>query len=281
MIKNIDGTEKIYEIEANNPPEAARITLTKTISANDEQSGVNLKQPEEGAKFEIIQKSTKQVVQTLTTDQNGYAASKSLEPGTYTVHQIKGKENYAYTADFDVTLKDGDKSSHTYTLDNPWDGKKLMIQKTMEKNQKEEAEAAAEFTVINAEMAGDYNKADLSGEKERKAYIAALSKDAVVGTLTTDAKGCASILLSDLKEDQEFIVIQTKGQEGYDLAPVYDSRDHKAKEVDGMKVYEFTAKDTYSDSASIRIEKQKKVTDTKTAAEEGAVLNSLISMEIS
>lgn len=194
MIKNIDGTEKIYEIEANNPPEAARITLTKTISANDEQSGVNLKQPEEGAKFEIISKSTKQVVQTLTTDQNGYAASKALEPGTYTVHQIKGKENYAYISDFDVTLKDGDKSSHTYTLDNPWDGKKLMIQKTMEKNQKEEAEAAAEFTVINAEKAGDYNKADLSGEKERKAYIAALSKDAIVGTLTTDAKGCASIL---------------------------------------------------------------------------------------
>ena len=275
MIKNIDGTEKIYEIEANNPPEAARITLTKTISANDEQSGVNLKQPEEGAKFEIIQKSTKQVVQTLTTDQNGYAASKSLEPGIYTVHQIKGKENYAYTADFDVTLKDGDKSSHTYTLDNPWDGKKLMIQKTMEKNQKEEAEAAAEFTVINAGKAGDYNKADLSGEKERKSYIAALSKDAIVGTLTTDAKGCASILLSDLKEDQDFVVIQTKGQEGYDLAPVYDSRDHKAKEVDGMKVYEFTAKDTYSDSASIRIEKQKKITDTKTAAEEGAVFELL------
>ena len=55
------------------------------------------------------------------------------------------------------------------------------------------------------------------------------------------------------------------------MAPVYDSRDHKPKEVDGMKVYEFTAKDVYSDSASIQIKKEKKVSDTKTEAETGAV----------
>ena len=79
----------------------------------------------------------------------------------------------------------------------------------------------------------------------------------MIGTITTDAKGIASLLLEDLKADYDFIVVQTKGAEGYDLAPVYDSRDHKPKEVDGMKVYEFTAKDVYSDSASIQIKKEK------------------------
>ena len=93
----------------------------------------------------------------------------------------------------------------------------------------------------------------------------------MIGTITTDAKGIASLLLEDLKADHDFIVVQTKGAEGYDLAPVYDSRDHKPKEVDGMKVYEFTAKDVYSDSASIQIKKEKKVSDTKTEAETGAV----------
>lgn len=146
-----------------------------------------------------------------------------------------------------------------------------MIKKTMEKNKVEEAEVSAEFAVLDASKASGYQDADMSSEESRTAYIDSLSKDAVIGTLTTDAKGTASLLLEDLKADHDFLVIQTKGAEGYDLAPAYDSRDHKPKEVDGMKVYEFTAKDVYSDSASIQIKKEKKVSDTKTEAETGAV----------
>lgn len=158
-----------------------------------------------------------------------------------------------------------------YDLKNPWIGKKLMIKKTMEKNKVEEAEVSAEFIILDASKADGYKNTDLDTEENRKDYIDSLAKDAVIGTITTDAKGIASLLLEDLKADHDFIVVQTKGVEGYDLAPVYDSRDHKPKEVDGMKVYEFTAKDVYSDSASIQIKKEKKVSDTKTEAETGAV----------
>ena len=141
----------------------------------------------------------------------------------------------------------------------------------MEKNKVEEAEVSAEFIILDASKADGYKNTDLDTEENRKDYIDSLAKDAVIGTITTDAKGIASLLLEDLKADYDFIVVQTKGAEGYDLAPVYDSRDHKPKEVDGMKVYEFTAKDVYSDSASIQIKKEKKVSDTKTEAETGAV----------
>lgn len=271
LTAKIDGTTTTYEVRANNPREAARISLSKTISIKDTQTGTNQKAPEYGARFQIIRKSDQKVLETLTTDQNGYAASRALDPGIYTVHQIKGTDNYAFVSDFDVTLKDGDHSDHTYTLDNPWEGKKLMIKKTMQKNGREEIEAAAEFTVLDATKAGDYNKADLGSEESRKAYIASLTKDAVIGRLTTDAKGTASMILKDLPSTHDFLVIQTKGEEGYDLAPVYDSRDYKAEVVDGMKVYQFTAKDNYSAAASIRIEKQKKISDVKTAPEAGAV----------
>lgn len=271
MTKVIDGSMKTYQIEANNPREAAGISISKTKVITDTQTSTNTKKPEAGAKFEIINKSSKQVVETLTTDENGYAASGELSPGTYTVHQTSGADNHAFVDDFDVTLKDGDKTNHMYSLENKWNGKKLMIQKTTEKNKVEEAEASAEFTVLDASKANGYQNADMSSEESRTAYINSLSKDAVIGQLTTDAKGIASLLLEDLKADHDFIVVQTKGAEGYDLAPVYDSRDHKPKEVDGMKVYEFTAKDVYSDSASIQIKKEKKVSDTKTEAETGAV----------
>ena len=271
MIKVIDGSIKTYQIEANNPREAVAISISKTKVITDTQTSTNTERPEAGAKFEIIRKSDQKVVETLTTDENGYASSRQLDPGTYTVHQIKGSDNYAFVKDFDVTLKDGDKTNHMYDLKNPWIGKKLMIKKTMEKNKVEEAEVSAEFAVLDASKASGYQDADMSSEESRTAYIDSLSKDAVIGTLTTDAKGTASLLLEDLKADHDFLVIQTKGAEGYDLAPAYDSRDHKPKEVDGMKVYEFTAKDVYSDSASIQIKKEKKVSDTKTEAETGAV----------
>ena len=271
MIKVIDGSIKTYQIEANNPREAAAISISKTKVITDTQTSTNTERPEVGAKFEIIRKSDQKVVETLTTDENGYASSRQLDPGTYTVHQIKGSDNYAFVKDFDVTLKDGDKTNHMYDLKNPWIGKKLMIKKTMEKNKVEEAEVSAEFTILDASKADGYKNTDLDTEENRKDYIDSLAKDAVIGTITTDAKGIASLLLEDLKADHDFIVVQTKGTEGYDLAPVYDSRDHKPKEVDGMKVYEFTAKDVYSDSASIQIKKEKKVSDTKTEAETGAV----------
>lgn len=271
MIKVIDGAIKTYQIEANNPREAAAISISKTKVITDTQTSTNTERPEAGAKFEIIRKSDQKVVETLTTDENGYASSRQLDPGTYTVHQIKGSDNYAFVKDFDVTLKDGDKTNHMYDLKNPWIGKKLMIKKTMEKNKVEEAEVSAEFTILDASKADGYKNTDLDTEENRKDYIDSLAKDAVIGTITTDAKGIASLLLEDLKADHDFIVVQTKGAEGYDLAPVYDSRDHKPKEVDGMKVYEFTAEDVYSDSVSIQIKKEKKVSDTKTEAETGAV----------
>lgn len=271
MIKVIDGSIKTYQIEANNPREAAAISISKTKVITDTQTSTNTERPEAGAKFEIIRKSDQKVVETLTTDENGYASSRQLDPGTYTVHQIKGSDNYAFVKDFDVTLKDGDKTNHMYDLKNPWIGKKLMIKKTMEKNKVEEAEVSAEFTILDASKADGYKNTDLDTEENRKDYIDSLAKDAVIGTITTDAKGIASLLLEDLKADHDFIVVQTKGAEGYDMAPVYDSRDHKPKEVDGMKVYEFTAEDVYSDSVSIQIKKEKEVSDTKTEAETGAV----------
>lgn len=271
MTKDIGKTEDIIEININDPREAARILITKTISISDTQASVNKKKAEAGAKFEIIRKSDHKVIDVITTDENGYAASDMLDPGVYTVHQIKGTDNYDLIQDFDVTIKDGDHSDHSYVLNDVWNGKKLMIKKTKEKNKMEEPEAAAQFVVIDRSKAAGFLKADLSSEQSRNQYIDSLPKDAVIARLTTDSKGTAQTLLEDLEEGRDFLVIQVKGAQGYDLAPVYDSRDHKAQEINGIKVYEFMAKDHYMDEASIKIVKRKKVSDTEAVLEAGAM----------
>lgn len=271
LVKNIDGTMKIYEIKINDPKEAARISIIKTKSIKDDQTSTNKKQPEKQAQFELIDKTRKETVEILTTDENGYARSRSLNPGVYTVHQIKGEDNYAFVSDFDVELKEGDHSDHTYTLDDIWNGKKLLIKKTKEKNKKEEMEAGAEFIVLDASKATGYKNADLDSMQSRKEYVSRLSKDAVIGSLRTDQNGTASLLLEDLDNDKEFLVLQTQGEPDYSLSEVYDSREHEYKEVNGMKVYEFVAKDIFSDASSIKITKEKAVSDTEYIKEAGAV----------
>lgn len=271
LAKNIDGTMKTYEIKINDPKEAARISIIKTKTIKDSQTSIKKQQPEKQAKFELIDKATKETIEVLTTDENGYVRSKSLNPGVYTVHQIKGEDNYAFVSDFDVELKEGDHSDHTYTLDDSWNGRKLLIKKTKEKNKKEEMEAGAEFIVLDASQAAGYKNTDLDSMQSRKEYINTLPKGAVIGSLTTDQNGTASLLLEDLESDKEFLVIQTKGEEDYSLSEVYDSREHNYQEADGMKVYEFVAKDIFSDASSIEITKEKAVSDTEYEKEAGAV----------
>lgn len=73
-----------------------------TGQIKDEQ----IKTPEEGAKFEIRLKSSNKLYDTITTDKNGFAQSKALPYGLYSVKQVGGKPGYKYVAPFDVTIKD-------------------------------------------------------------------------------------------------------------------------------------------------------------------------------
>lgn len=65
-----------------------------------------IKTPEQGAKFEIRLKSNNKLYDTITTDKNGFAQSKALPYGIYTVTQVDGMPGYNYVAPFEVTIKD-------------------------------------------------------------------------------------------------------------------------------------------------------------------------------
>lgn len=80
------------------------------IKHNDDGS-TQIETPEVGAEFEVYLKSAGSYAAAndrecdlLVTDGNGFAQTKKLPYGTYTVHQTKGNEGAEFIADFDVVI---------------------------------------------------------------------------------------------------------------------------------------------------------------------------------
>lgn len=97
-----------------------RISLIK--HSDDGTTGIET--PENGAEFEVYLKSAgsynnaKETERDyLITDENGYAQTKELPYGTYTVHQITGWENTDYVEDFDVIVDENGKN-YPYILND-------------------------------------------------------------------------------------------------------------------------------------------------------------------
>lgn len=213
------------------------------------------------------------MVETLVTDENGAAQTGELQPGTYTVHQTKGTKNYKIAEDFDVTIKDGDKELHKFEIDNPYDGPKVRIKKTMVRNGKSKPEPGAEFVILDESLVKEFKDQTLATSEDRLAYIEKLeksNKEAILGTMVTDSEGSAAMLLKDFTKDSGFIVLQTRGVEDYDLAAPQYSSEMKAKKEDSGIVYEFTMSDDFTKSAKISIKKQMSLNKDKYVPEAGA-----------
>lgn len=104
-----------YNSTANDVTEQiikGKIALIKHTDDGETQ----LETPEVGAEFEVFLKSSGSYDAAkdserdyLTCDENGFAETKSLPYGIYTVHQVKGWDGRELLADFDVCIaKDGE-----------------------------------------------------------------------------------------------------------------------------------------------------------------------------
>lgn len=137
----VGGSAKLYELEFNTTentlPETVKkgnIQLVKHVDEPDpdvsedengdgETSGM-VERPEAGAVFEIYLKrvgsyenAKESERDRITTDQNGFAASKDLPYGRYTVHQVSGEEGKAFVPDFTVFISE-DGKTYSYILNN-------------------------------------------------------------------------------------------------------------------------------------------------------------------
>lgn len=233
--------QKTYEMQGNDIPEYAGITISKVMKTTDRETGIRLKEAEQGAEFEIRTEDGS-LIERLVTDVNGTASSKELSPGNYIVHQKKGTSNFSLVSDYKVQIKAGEKRLLSYALEDKNIARKVRIRKKMEKNGKVHPEADAEFAVLN--------------QKKEK-----------ILTLVTDEKGEAAALLTQLEPEEPFYVKQTKGAEGYSMMELYDSTKETPTEEDGHLFYIIEATDAYEDYAMMHIKKTMVTKRHKTKSE--------------
>lgn len=126
-IYKVGAEPQNYTVEVN----PVALTVTEDVikgkialikHSDDGTTGINT--PESGAEFEIFLKSagsfnnTKETERDyLTTDENGFAQTKELPYGTYTVHQITGWKNTEFVEDFDVIIDENGKT-YQYILND-------------------------------------------------------------------------------------------------------------------------------------------------------------------
>lgn len=256
MVIKIDKEEDtVYEYSWNDIPEYTGLQLLKKKVFKDEETNTDIYDNEAEAVFEVIDKDGN-VVDTLTTDKNGYAKSKKLPAGKYTVHQVSGDGAYELVADQDITLEEGHLS--TYLPENEGKPNKIRIKKTKTKNDETVKEADAVFKVLDANKISELSSKDLESAESRQAFVEK-NADAVVATLTTNKKGEAVEVLTELDAGHDFIVLQVSGAKGYALADPFYSAKEKGTKEGNVTVYEFTADDEIVDWGKIEVTKKKVV----------------------
>lgn len=84
----------------------APVSIVKFVDEplKGEADNPQIKEPENGAKFEVTLKSSGEVYDTIETDENGYAETKPLPYGTYIFTQVAGKEGYKFVDPFEVVI---------------------------------------------------------------------------------------------------------------------------------------------------------------------------------
>ena len=126
-IYKIGAEPKNYTVEVN----PVSLTVTEDVikgkialikHSDDGTTGIET--PESDAEFEIFLKSAgsfnnaKETERDyLTTDENGFAQTKELPYGTYTVHQVTGWKNTEFVEDFDVIIDENGKT-YQYILND-------------------------------------------------------------------------------------------------------------------------------------------------------------------
>lgn len=113
-IHKVGAEAKLYTVEYNSTANAVTEQVIKgkiAIIKHSDNGSTQIETPEVGAAFEVFLKSAASYDKAkaterdiLTCDENGFAQTKDLPYGIYTVHQTSGWEGRELMADFDVYI---------------------------------------------------------------------------------------------------------------------------------------------------------------------------------
>lgn len=124
---HIGAESKKYTIEYNSVSIGVTEDILKgkiAIIKHTDDGSTKIETPEKGAEFQVYLKSSGSYTKakeserdTLVCDEYGFAETKELPYGTYTVHQTKGWNGTEFIADFDVFVNENGKT-YKYLINN-------------------------------------------------------------------------------------------------------------------------------------------------------------------
>ncbi len=126
-VYSVGANPKIHTVEHNTTSLSVTEQVIKgriSIVKHTDNGETQIETPEKGAEFEIYLKSAGSYSKAkdsekdkLVCDDNGYAQTKLLPYGTYTVHQTKSWDGRDLVADFDVYIAENEKT-YNYIINN-------------------------------------------------------------------------------------------------------------------------------------------------------------------
>ena len=249
---HIGAEAKKYTVENNSVSMGVTEDILKgkiAIIKHTDDGSTKIETPEKGAEFQVYLKSSGSYTKAkeserdnLICDEYGFAETKDLPYGTYTVHQTKGWNGTEFIADFDVFISENNKT-YKYLINNASLESYVKIVKVDSKTGKQIPYAGAGFQLYNPD-----------GKLVTMKYTYPTVTE--IDTFYTNSEGYL-ITPEALPYGIGYSVVEVQAPYGYilDSTPVYfDITAENTTEENGITIV-ITEKKNTSQKGTITIEK--------------------------
>ena len=259
---HIGAEAKKYTLENNSVSIGVTEDILKgkiAIIKHTDDGSTKIETPEKGAEFQVYLKSSGSYTKAkeserdnLICDEYGFAETKDLPYGTYTVHQTKGWNGTEFIADFDVFISENNKT-YKYLINNASLESYVKIVKVDSETGKQIPYAGAGFQIY-----------DPDGNKVTMKYT--YPNVTEIETFYTNSEGYL-ITPETLPYGKGYSVVEVQAPYGYtlDSTPVsFDITAENTSEENGVTIVKTEKKNT-PQKGTITVEKTGEIFSNVTA----------------